>query len=46
MKSVEQRLQALEKDSHVPFDFNHLIARLAKLERQVRRLKAKKKAKL
>lgn len=30
--SVEHRLQALEKHSHEPFDFTHLILRLEKLE--------------
>lgn len=34
----EQRLAALETLAHPPFDFMHIITRLAELERQVRAL--------
>lgn len=37
--TVEQRLQALERDAHKPFDFGWLIDKLDRLEREVENLK-------
>ncbi len=33
--TIEQRVEALEKDSHPPVDFSHLVERLERLERPV-----------
>jgi hypothetical protein len=45
LDELEGRVEALEEDSHVPFDFTDLIARLEKLEREVKRLKGSLAAK-
>jgi len=42
---LERRLTELERHAHVPFDFNDLIDRLVKLERQVKLLKGSLAAK-
>lgn len=41
MKTTEQRLRALEKHSHVPFDFSTLVERIEWLEAEVSRLKGR-----
>lgn len=41
--TTEERLQALEKVAHVPFDFTHLITRLEALEAEVKKLRVKLK---
>lgn len=37
-QTLEQRIAALEANAHPPFDFTHVITRLADLERQIREL--------
>lgn len=35
MKTIEERLEALEQHSHEPYDFTHLVERLEALETSV-----------